>query len=114
MAKRTFEQDWAIMKAQGYQYGEDALEQVRLGWELRANTRSLNEKIHDLYIEFCELSNPVREDCSYPLDAFIGHIGKILGAGMVAVVAYDDQFDKLAKLDEDAAKRWPKPKDEES
>ncbi len=31
----TFEEAWAVKKAEGYQYGEDALEQVRFGWELR-------------------------------------------------------------------------------
>ncbi len=31
---RTFDQVWASMKALGYQYGEVALEDVRLGWEL--------------------------------------------------------------------------------
>ncbi len=30
----SFEQAWGRMKARGYQYGEDALEQVRFGWEL--------------------------------------------------------------------------------
>lgn len=32
----TFEQAWAVKEKEGYQYGEDALEQVRFGWELRA------------------------------------------------------------------------------
>lgn len=30
----TFEQVWSKMEAQGYQYGPEALEQVRFGWEL--------------------------------------------------------------------------------
>lgn len=30
----TFAQAWAKMRAKGYQYGEDALEQVRMGWDL--------------------------------------------------------------------------------
>lgn len=30
----TFDEAWAAMIAKGYQYGPDALEQVRLGWEL--------------------------------------------------------------------------------
>lgn len=30
----TFEQAWAHMKAKGYDYGEDALEQVKLGFAL--------------------------------------------------------------------------------
>ena len=33
-APRTFEQAWAEKEAEGYQYGEDALEQVKFGWEL--------------------------------------------------------------------------------
>jgi len=31
----TFEEAWAKKEAEGYQYGADALEQVRFGWELR-------------------------------------------------------------------------------
>ncbi len=31
----TFEQAWAQKEAEGYQYGADALEHVRFGWELR-------------------------------------------------------------------------------
>ena len=30
----SFEQVWATKEAEGYRYGEDALEQVRFGWEL--------------------------------------------------------------------------------
>ena len=30
----SFEEAWAEMEARGYQYGEDALEQVRFGWDL--------------------------------------------------------------------------------
>jgi len=30
----TFEKVWAEKKKEGYQYGEDALEQVRFGWEI--------------------------------------------------------------------------------
>lgn len=30
----SFEQVWSQMEAKGYQYGPEALEQVRLGWEL--------------------------------------------------------------------------------
>lgn len=36
MAK-TFKEVWAEKQAEGYQYGEDALEHVRLGWELAQN-----------------------------------------------------------------------------
>jgi hypothetical protein len=32
--EKTFEQAWALKEAEGYQYGPDALEQVRFGWEL--------------------------------------------------------------------------------
>lgn len=31
----TFEEAWAKMEAKGYRYGQDAIEQVRFGWELR-------------------------------------------------------------------------------
>jgi hypothetical protein len=30
----TFEQAWAEKERAGYQYGEDALEQVRMGWDM--------------------------------------------------------------------------------
>lgn len=30
----VFEDAWAVMERQGYNYGADALEQVRFGWEL--------------------------------------------------------------------------------
>lgn len=40
---KTFEEAWARMEALGYQYGEDALEQVRLGWDLRETTAA-NER----------------------------------------------------------------------
>lgn len=35
---KTFEQAWAEKEAQGYQYGEDALEGVRFGWQIHAET----------------------------------------------------------------------------
>lgn len=38
---KTFEQAWAEKEAEGYQYGRDALEQVRFGWELRERQVSL-------------------------------------------------------------------------
>lgn len=37
-AKATFEQAWALKEAEGYQYGPDALEQVRFGWEIAVST----------------------------------------------------------------------------
>lgn len=30
----TFEEDWAVFEKAGYGYGEDALENVRFGWEI--------------------------------------------------------------------------------
>lgn len=33
---KTFEEAWSEKEAAGYQYGANALEQVRLGWEMRA------------------------------------------------------------------------------
>lgn len=30
----TFEEAWAQKEAQGYLYGRDALEQVKLGWQM--------------------------------------------------------------------------------
>lgn len=35
MSKLTFEQAWSQKVAFGFQYGEEALAQVRFGWELR-------------------------------------------------------------------------------
>lgn len=34
LRKETFEEAWARMEAEGYIYGDDALEQVRFGWEM--------------------------------------------------------------------------------
>lgn len=34
LRKTAFDRVWAIKEAEGYQYGEDALEQVRFGWDL--------------------------------------------------------------------------------
>ncbi len=34
---RSFEEAWAEKEKEGYQYGEDALEQVHFGWELAMN-----------------------------------------------------------------------------
>lgn len=34
---KTFAQVWAEKEAEGYQYGEDALEQVRFGWDIAAS-----------------------------------------------------------------------------
>lgn len=36
----SFEQVWAGLEAQGYQYGPEALEQVRFGWELAHGVKS--------------------------------------------------------------------------
>lgn len=33
-APKTFEEAWAEKERQGYQYGKDALEQVRFGWKI--------------------------------------------------------------------------------
>jgi hypothetical protein len=35
----SFEEAWRLKEAEGYQYGQDALEQVRLGWEMRGNAK---------------------------------------------------------------------------
>lgn len=51
-APRTFEQAWARMQARGYQYGSDALEQVRMGWELAtAPERLLREESEQRQLE---------------------------------------------------------------
>jgi len=36
----TFEEAWAKKEAAGYQYGQDALEQVRVGWDLAMEARA--------------------------------------------------------------------------
>jgi len=35
MSSKTFEEAWAAKEREGYRYGEDALELVRLGWQIR-------------------------------------------------------------------------------
>lgn len=48
LAGETFEQAWARMEKQGYQYGEEALEQVRFGWELARAERVTAARIRSL------------------------------------------------------------------
>jgi hypothetical protein len=46
---KTFQQAWSDMEAKGYRYGEDALEQVRFGWNLAyGGDDSLVETMEDL------------------------------------------------------------------
>lgn len=42
----TFEEAWKRKEAEGYQYGADALEQVRFGWELREYHAALEAGLH--------------------------------------------------------------------
>lgn len=42
---KTFEQAWAEKERAGYQYGHDALEQVRLGWEMREQETGVEVKV---------------------------------------------------------------------
>lgn len=35
----TFEAEWKKMEAKGFQYGEDELELVRMGWEMHEEVR---------------------------------------------------------------------------
>ncbi len=44
---RSFDEAWATMEALGYQYGEDALEQVRLGWEVAQAAMRPREDLRD-------------------------------------------------------------------
>ena len=37
--KRTFDNDWAEKAKAGYLYGQDALELVKMGWEMRDASR---------------------------------------------------------------------------
>ena len=42
----TFEQVWAIYSAEGFQYGKDALENVRLGWDIaKAQSYGIEENL---------------------------------------------------------------------
>lgn len=52
---KTFEEAWAEKEREGFQYGEDALEYVRFGWELRGdpNDRLLKEIEAKLQGEGC-------------------------------------------------------------
>jgi hypothetical protein len=40
----TFEQVWEIKKSEGYQYGRDALENVRFGWDLAQQSIMCSDK----------------------------------------------------------------------
>jgi hypothetical protein len=54
---KTFEQAWAEKEAEGYQYGEDALEQVRFGWEIAQ--KALKEARQDDLNELNRLSEEI-------------------------------------------------------
>lgn len=41
----SFEEAWKVKEAEGYQYGKDALEQVRFGWELRSQFPTNKEQL---------------------------------------------------------------------
>jgi len=45
---KTFEEAWAEMEARGYQYGADALENVRFGWNLRDSVGVSSDKHKEL------------------------------------------------------------------
>ena len=46
MGKLTFEQAWSQKEVEGYQYGEEALAQVRFGWQLRQPEVDVAETNH--------------------------------------------------------------------
>lgn len=54
---KTFEEIWAVMKSKGYQYGSDALEQVKFGWEL--GLEALKEARQDDLDEIKRLSEEI-------------------------------------------------------
>lgn len=55
----TFEQAWARMAAQGYQYGEEALEHVKLGWKLKCSSIWDSIPENDAIAEsFCTVVDP--------------------------------------------------------
>ncbi len=41
---KTFEEAWAEKEKEGFRYGEDALEQVRFGWEIREGIEARLER----------------------------------------------------------------------
>jgi len=47
----TFEEAWAKKAAKGYQYGDDALEQVHFGWEIAREemAASLAQLVKEFY-----------------------------------------------------------------
>jgi len=51
----TFEQAWARMEAEGYQYGGDALENVRFGFELARGSKHAAQTAADFVAERDEL-----------------------------------------------------------
>lgn len=47
----SFEDAWAQKEAEGYQYGEDALEQVRFGWELAISAGVVDVPVKQIEVE---------------------------------------------------------------
>jgi len=73
----TFEQAWAEKERQGYQYGHDALEQVRMGWEMAHGTHLVNfspgSRINDprALKDFWE-AEPTKLKCIDPYQRLLG------------------------------------------
>ena len=59
---KTFEQVWAELEKQGYQYGEDALTNVKLGWRLAIVA------VLEAQLEEYNRSNPKVHPIPFPLD----------------------------------------------
>lgn len=47
---KTFEEAWAEMEAQGYRYGEDALQGVRFGWNIRGDVEARRDPAAEMAI----------------------------------------------------------------
>ena len=80
----TFEQVWAQKEREGYSYGEDALEQVRFGWELaqKAGVRAeqggawvaCSERIPDPYHSVLAVDAARNAPFKVCPDQFVAHV----------------------------------------
>lgn len=80
-----FEARWAQMEALGYRYGEDALEQVRFGWDLAlgATPPPVYYGPNDPERELIRL---LADDCGVDIGADVGLLDRIIALGAQAAV----------------------------
>lgn len=56
---KSFEETWSTMEAMGYEYGNEALEQVRFGWELANHKKPNSESINILVSGISQLNEKI-------------------------------------------------------